>query len=264
MPPEIDAEKLRISVRGYVPVDEPLTVRMERIMAEIASLPDEAVSYDPDAHVLTVDYTRVPGWEERLRERVQVVRIGERIVITPPWEHYAPQQDEIVLVIDPGHTFGSGLHETTRLCAEALPRWLHPGDRAIDLGTGTGILAMMAVKLGACRVTAIDLLPEAVEAARDNVARNGLESAITVRQTEGLTTELEPADLIIANIVPEAICRYAPFIGAALSPGGRLITSGFKAIHLPELTAALQSAGLTQYEERNDGSWLAIIAGKPE
>lgn len=251
-----------IRFEGYLPVDDRMEERLRRVCAEIDTLPASALHIDEAARLITIDYTQVKGLLEASREIVRTTRVGEHIVVKPPWDECEEQPGDVVIEIDPGTAFGSGLHESTRLCLRALEKYLTPGVIAVDFGTGSGILAIAAAKLGAARVTAIEANPEAVEVARANVMRNGLESVIEVHHALSPAFIGSPVDLVIANITAETITAHLDAIAEALNTGGLLIASGMTILNAPDVERLLPNAGFSMVEKLTDGQWVALMAIK--
>ncbi len=214
-------------------------------------------------------------WANAWKEHYHVLHLGRRTVIKPSWRDYAPQADEVVVELDPGMAFGTGLHPTTRNCLLLLEERIHPGDRVLDVGTGSGILAIAAAKLGASRVLALDVSPVAVEAARANAAANGVADRVEVRLAtlEGagsepyvplpsglarLGEEVGTYDLVLANIIARVIAQLAPALLRATRPGGTLIASGIIEERRAEAEAPLLAAGLRDIRTRIEGDWVTL------
>jgi ribosomal protein L11 methyltransferase len=182
---------------------------------------------------------RQDDWAENWKQHFPPLHIGDRLLIRPSWERHEPLPGQAVIELDPGMAFGTGTHATTRLCLEALAEQLAttPGVRVLDVGTGSGILAMAAAALGASEVLACDIDAEACRAAAENVQRNGLSDRVTIT-----TTPLEQLagqfDVLLANILAEENIRLAAQFFEHLAPGGALILSGI----LQEKEAAVASA----------------------
>ena len=170
---------------------------------------------------------RNEDWAEGWKQHFSAVRIGRRLVIKPSWEAFAAASDDVVVDLDPGMAFGTGTHGTTRLCLEALADLFdaHPPRRVLDVGTGSGILAIAAAALGAERVLACDIDPDALRIAGENAAQNGVAGGIelTVAPLEELTGEF---DLVLANILAEENIRLGDALVARLAPGATLVLSG--------------------------------------
>lgn len=196
-------------------------------------------------------------WTEQWRAGLGPRAIG-RLVVTPSWTTEAA--GGAAVVIDPESAFGTGEHGSTRSALVLLDRHLRPGDRVLDLGSGSGILAIAAVKLGASRATGVDLDPEVESIARANVERNGVagRAACLTGDAALLAPLLAPADLIASNILRQVNVALLGIVRAALAPAGRAIFAGMegteRALFLPELAAA----GLAPFDEAADGSWWSV------
>ena len=204
-------------------------------------------------------------WRDGWKRFFRVQRVGKALVVKPSWAQYRLRGGETLIEIDPGMAFGTGQHPTTAMCLQAIEQLVRPGTALLDLGTGSGILAIAAAKLGASRVLALDIDPMAVKAARQNAAANGVAAAVEVREgtldTDG-GTELYAFDVITANISSLAIERLAVAFAGSLRPNGRLVASGFLEDAVDGLTAAFEAAGLGVERVMAEGVWRAIVAGK--
>lgn len=207
-------------------------------------------------------------WMSAWKEHYPVIHVGQRIVIVPSWRQYESSASDITIALDPGMAFGTGLHPSTQLCLRAVERFAAKGQRVLDVGTGTGILAIAAVKLGAASALAIDVEEAAVAAAIENSARNGVESAVTVRLASLVPVHnpigAQPGlvgsgqyDLVLANIIAEVIAGMAEALVERTAPGGLIITSGIieEREHLV-LEAFADRAELVSREQ--DGDWLCL------
>lgn len=251
-----------IKVKGYLPIDDRMEERLRRVAAEIASLPESALEVDEDAGVITIDYAQVRDRFEKSHSALRVVKAGERIVVKPPWEDYEPQSGEIVIEIDPGEAFGSGLHESTVLCLRAIEKYAKPGFSVIDFGTGAGVLAIAAAMFGASKVAAIDAREPAACAARANIERNHVSERVEVVVADSLEPVDFAAELIVANIVPKTIIAHADEIFRKLASGGMLIASGITEKQSAGVVRGLASVGFEHFETLADGGWVALIMKK--
>jgi len=200
-------------------------------------------------------------WAEAWKAHFHVHRVGRRTVVVPSWREYEPRPNDVVIALDPGMAFGTGLHPTTELCLEALEEIVRPGASVLDLGTGSGILAIAAAKLGAVEVVALDTDAVAVKVARANVAANGLAERIAVaRGSLPLPGEQRAFGVVVANIIARVIAELAPHLAAALATDGTLVASGIIAERETEVQTALAAAGLVVAERRQRGDWLALLA----
>ena len=207
-------------------------------------------------------------WARRSQASLTAVRIG-RLIVAPPWNipeapvastksdpgSRTPDPGAITIIIDPSTGFGTGHHATTRLCLELLQKRDLSGARVIDVGTGSGVLAIAAMKLGATRVIAIDNDPDALQNARDNVARNGATGAIEVVNVDLSAASVEPGDIVIANLTASVIQRHATALKRLVREDGALILSGFSGDDIEVIARAFDS---TAEETLVDSDWAAI------
>jgi ribosomal protein L11 methyltransferase len=217
----------------------------------------------------TLTLVEPPDWAEEWRRFYRPLRIGRRLLLCPPWDRPPPAPGEVTIVLDPGHAFGTGQHESTRLCLAALERQLVPGADVLDLGTGSGVLAVAAARLGAASVRALDVDAEAVGVARESAARNGVTGRV-VAAVGSLGASWpwdaparDSADLALANISQPVLCELAPDLAAALRPGGVLIAAGYLARDAPTVGAALVAAGLRTLRVEAEGEWRCHVAVAP-
>jgi ribosomal protein L11 methyltransferase len=212
---------------------------------------------------LQVEERKEEDWANAWKAYYGIQRMGEHIVIKPSWLEYEPQRGDIILDLDPGMAFGTGLHPTTRLCLMALEKYVQPDTNILDLGTGSGILAIAAAKLGGpqTKLTAFDTDAVAVDATRQNVERNGLSQQITVGQGSAVAARDEaPYDLIVANILAGVIIELAPALYGLLKPGGTLLSSGIIVDRGESVVQALELAGLPVQKREQEGDWLCLIS----
>ncbi|MGB9722450.1 MAG: 50S ribosomal protein L11 methyltransferase [Chloroflexia bacterium] len=201
-------------------------------------------------------------WGQAWKAYYPILQVGERLVVVPAWKRFRPSRGQIALRLDPGPAFGTGLHPTTQLCLRALERFLQPGMRVLDLGTGSGILAIAAARLGSGPVLALDRDPIAVQAARRNIRRNRLSGRIRVREGT-LEDGMAPFDLLLANLLARTIQELAGRLAAALAAGGILIASGILVEQAGEVRTTLQAAGLPAVGQLQEGDWVALVHRRP-
>jgi ribosomal protein L11 methyltransferase len=201
-------------------------------------------------------------WKDNWKEFFKPTKISQRIVIKPTWEPYeVTAQDEIVINIDPGMAFGTGTHETTTMCIKLLEKYVEPGvDDVLDIGCGSGILAIAATMLGARSSTGIDIDPIAIQVASDNIAINGLTTKIDVYQGD-LTKEREIlADIVVANLSADLIMTLASTIGNHLKNKKIFIASGILIDKQESVAEAIRESGFEIMELLNEGEWAAVCA----
>lgn len=208
-------------------------------------------------------------WLYKWQEHFKPSKVGERIVVKPGWEDYEAAEGELVIEMDPGMAFGSGLHETTSMCIKALEKDLggayDPSRypiKVLDVGTGTGILAMAAVLLGADEALGIDIDDEAVRVANENIAKNGLEGRISIKRGNLMDGIDYDPDIIVANLMADLVVMLSPAAAAQLRPGGLYITSGILDIKEEIVKKAIEDAGFDIIEVLADGEWRAIAASR--
>jgi ribosomal protein L11 methyltransferase len=204
-------------------------------------------------------------WAEAWKAHFPVMRIGRRIVIKPTWREHAAAPDDVILDLDPGMAFGTGLHPTTRLCLAgveaAADRGLLAGARVLDVGCGSGILAIAAAKLGAASVLGVDTDPIAIEATLANAARNGLADRIAARP--GSLPTGEPGhDVVLANLIASLLIALAGPLRDELRPGGVVLASGIFADREAAVRDALESAGLAVGTRAAEGEWVMLEAAR--
>ncbi|MGI6636312.1 MAG: 50S ribosomal protein L11 methyltransferase [Christensenellales bacterium] len=256
------------SVFDYMPAD--VWVRawfsspthIENVRAMLLTLPD-ALAFDAGALTLTVDNVREEDWAESWKQYYKPLRIGKNLVVKPGWEAYQPQPGDKVIELDPGMAFGTGTHETTRLCMELMEQWYEGGD-VLDVGTGSGILAVTGALLGAPRVLAVDIDPVAVRVAQENVGINGLNDRIQVRQGDLVNDLGGTFGLACANILADVIIALIPQVKQHLAPGAVFVCSGIILEREDDVLHALARAGFALLEARHLGAWTALAARKGE
>lgn len=198
-------------------------------------------------------------WANNWKKYYKPTKIGERIVVKPIWEEYDAKENELVLELDPGMAFGTGTHETTRMCIQALDKYVKEDSTIFDVGCGSGILAIAAAKLGAKKAIGVDLDPVAVESANENVGLNNLNN---IEILYGNLVEVidGKADIVVANIIAEVICILTEDVKRVLKKDGYFITSGIIHDRVDMVTKKLEEVGFEVLEVNKDGEWNCIVA----
>jgi ribosomal protein L11 methyltransferase len=262
-----------VRVKTYLPLDDSAADVRQRLEAELFHLRQIYPMADPAVRTLAER-----DWTEAWKEQYHLQRIGRRTVIVPAWEDYAPAPGEIVIRLEPGMAFGTGLHATTRLCLQALEDQIEPGWDVLDVGTGSGVLAIAAAKLGARSVLALDADSTAVTVARENVVMNAVADQVSVRHgtlpggdvvprhfaTAGGPELLESGhfDLVLINILAPVIIGMASDLVARLVPRGRVIAAGLIESQEQEVLDAFRSKGLGPLGRNQDEEWVLLVAGR--
>ena len=206
-------------------------------------------------------------WSENWKQFFKPIEVGERVLIVPEWE-IAPESDRTKFIINPGCSFGTGSHESTRMCIEEIEKYVSNDSDVLDLGCGSGILSVIALLLGARDAVAVDIDPMAVETAYSNLALNGLSKEIYHGYAGDITSDKEllqklsvkKYDLVIANIVADVIITLSDYVKAFMKPDSIFICSGIIIERREEVKLALEKAGLKVTEERIMGEWAAFTA----
>ena len=203
-------------------------------------------------------------WADSWKKYYKPIKTGKRIVIVPVWEKYDAAEGELTVLMDPGMAFGTGTHETTRLCASLLEKYEKPGDLMLDVGCGSGILAICAAKLGAKECFACDIDPNAVRIANENAEIN--ETPQVTAEVSDLLKQVKKVDggydICCANIVADVIIRMAPDIGDYISDEGKIIVSGIITERKDETVAALEACGWRLVDSMEERGWFAGVLEK--
>ena len=198
-------------------------------------------------------------WANTWKQYYKPSKVGEKIVVKPIWEDYEAKDGELVVDLDPGMAFGTGTHETTRMCIQALERYVKEESTVFDVGCGSGILAIAAAKLGAKLAVGVDLDPVAVESSIENVGYNNLKN---IEILHGNLVEVidGKADIVVANILAEIICILTDDVKRVLKGGGVFITSGIIHDRVDMVCEKLEATGFEVIEKNRDGEWNCIVA----
>lgn len=242
-------------VGGYLPLHDGWQEKIEWLQAEV----DKLRAFLPvGSGEITLRKRQEEDWATAWKAYYQPERVG-KFVVTPSWLPPTVESGEILITLDPGMAFGTGNHPTTKLCLELLPELVREGMLVYDVGTGSGILAIAAAKLGA-RVIAVDLDPVATAVAAENITRNQVQGQVSVRTANLLDGLRDPADLIIANIIADVIIELLPAAATRLKPGGVLLASGIIDQKASQVRAACAAAGFTIRKSQAREDWQAYLA----
>lgn len=258
-----DFPKEGVILKAYLPVNSFLGETVEAIKLAITNL----VSYDINigANIVTISEVNEEEWATAWKKYYHPVKISQRFTIVPTWETYEPvSSDELIIELDPGMAFGTGTHPTTVMSLQALEKTVKPGERIIDVGTGSGVLAIGAALLGASEVHALDLDDIAVTAAKINVKLNKVQDRTTVVQGNLLDAIKEPGDVVVANILAEIIISFTDDAFQVVKPGGHYITSGIISAKKDDVKEALEASGFIIEDVMMMEDWVTIISKKPE
>ena len=258
---EVDGENAHVdfnrpvTLRAYVPMDgaETATAQaIEEALYLLSRIDVEGVGPASRRELKEEDWAN--AWKDHYHTR----KVGRRLVIKPSWLDYLPAVGEVVVELDPGMAFGTGLHPTTDTCLQLLEDLVRGGERVLDLGTGSGILSLAAAGLGCGPILALDTDPIAVRTAADNLRPLGRQ--VAVRQGTLPLHSPEQFDLLLANIIARVLSELASELAAALAPGGKLLASGIIAEREQEVLDAFAAAGLAVECRVQAGDWVTSVA----
>ncbi len=245
-----------LTLRAYLPDDERLATAKKRLENDLRHMNRLYPMPQPQ-------YRRLEeaDWEQAWKAHYRPLRVGRRLLIRPLWIDVELAAGDIEIALDPGMAFGTGTHPTTQLCLEALEDLVQSGQDVLDLGCGSGILAIAAAKLGAEKTLALDTDAMAVQATRENAAANGTADKIMAMQGSLANIRGSAFDIVAVNILARVILTLAENqLGAAVRPGGTAIFSGIIDTQAAEVEAALRQTGLRPYARRQRGDWMLIEA----
>lgn len=249
-----------VTVKAYLPVDEQLDDKLKVFEEQVNELANHHL--DKGQGSIQCQEINEEDWASSWKDYFHTVKIGERIVIKPSWEEYEQTENDLVIELDPGMAFGTGTHHTTAMCVRYLEEVVEPGSTIFDIGTGSGILAVAAAKLGAASVQAVDLDGVAVRVATENAAINQVSDIVDVYPGDLLTGLSGQADVIIANIIADVIIQLVEDIPGRLTDNGVLIASGIIAERLSDVTAVVIANHLTVDKVMEEGGWVAMLVRK--
>lgn len=249
-----------VQIHAYLPIDGKEEAATREIAEGLWHFSSIGAHFVGELHTRIVDEE---DWANAWKDYYFVTHIGQRLVIRPSWREYTPKEHEVVVTLDPGMAFGTGVHPTTHMCVEQVEQKVRPGMKVLDVGTGSGILALAAAKLGAAAVYAIDNSSVAVTSTIENARLNALEDIIhtvlgVLDEAEAERTEGQ-YDLVFANIIAHVIGSIAPELARVVAPDGLLIVSGIIEARRPDAEGPLLAAGLELVEEMKINDWLCLV-----
>ena len=251
----LNADKTKAAVSVYIPETKNVMEAKAFIENQLAA---ENVEY-----TIELLGCREEDWAESWKQYYHPIKVG-RIVVVPAWEKYTPAEEEIIVTMDPGMAFGTGTHETTRLVISMLEKYVREGDRMLDVGTGSGILAICAKKLGASACKAYDIDPTAVKVARENIAASGVDN-VTCDVSDllrGVDLAGGKYNIVAANIVADIIIRMMPDIEKYMAEDATLIASGIICPRREEVEACMREHGFEVFDELVENDWCALVVRK--
>ena len=251
-----------VRVKAYLAETSFLLETVEEIKLAINNLLN--FNIDLGHNIVTVQEVDEEDWATAWKKYYHPVKISNRFTIVPTWEDYERvNTDELIIELDPGMAFGTGTHPTTVMCLQALEKTVQANSSVIDVGTGSGVLAIGAAKLGATSIHALDLDEVAVKSAKENIALNKVDHLVQVTHGNLLDNVKEQADIVVANILAEIIMTFTDDAFSIVKEGGLFITSGIIATKKDDVRNSLQQSGFVVEEVMMMEDWVTIISRKP-
>lgn len=259
-------------IRLYLPHDAQAPEQIAQLKSELEVFRAQNPDTDLGSLEVSLQNLQEEDWEESWKQYYQPIPIGEKLLIVPQWLSPENPEHRIPVVLDPGMIFGTGAHASTQMCLRALEQTIHGGERVIDLGSGSGILSIAALLLGAQEATGVDIDPKAEDIARENAALNGLTApkfrAVTgnVIGDKAMMESLSEGgyDVVLANIVADVIIPLSAVVPHFLRPDGVFICSGILNTRLPEVERAIEAAGLTITQREMQEDWCRLTARRSD
>lgn len=245
-----------VTIKAYFSESKDLENKIDYIRNRINTNP----IFETEEHQVKISLVNDKDWAESWKKYYKPIRIGKRIVIKPSWEEYSPKEDDIIIELDPGMAFGTGTHETTEMCTEALEKYVKLDDTVYDIGCGSGILSIVAARLGAAKVIGVDLDELCIKVSKENILLNETDNIIEIRHGNLLDVVEEKANIIVSNIIAEIIAGMTKDIRGYLKEDGIFIASGIivEKIHL--VKEALLENGFRIIDIIERRGWACIIA----
>ena len=255
-------------IRLYIEDGPEAPAQLRFLRMQLDAMREQYAALEPGSLALETQSVRAEDWENSWKQYYRPIPVGQRLLVVPEWMDPEGYEDRIRVLLDPGMIFGTGAHASTQMCMEALEGVLRGGERVIDLGSGSGILSITALLLGADEAVGVDIDPKAEDIARENAAMNGVgPDRFTARTGDVLADRIlmnelcgRPWDVVLANIVADVIIPLCPLIPRLLRRGGTFLCSGILDTRLPEVLQAIAAAGLAVERTETRDDWCAVSA----
>ena len=249
-----------VVIKAYLSSDSSLGEKLSLIKDKINWLKNRDLGVDLGSLDIELTSVREEDWSNTWKKYYKPIKVSDRIVIKPSWETYNKKKGQVILTLDPGMAFGTGTHETTMLCMQAIDQYIRPDHSLIDIGCGTGVLSIGALLLGAKAATAIDLDGNAVEIARKNAQINKVLDRMTLVHGN-LLDEIEGSyDIVVANIIADVIIELSQYVTNYIKAGGLFISSGIIHERLDEVIEQIESVGLIIEKVAKMGEWAMVVS----
>ena len=245
-----------VCVKGYLSESPNLSDNIQLIKERVEQVRDAGI--DAGLGEVTIAEVFEEDWSSAWKQYYKPMKIGKNIVIKPSWEKYEGKEWEHIIELDPGMAFGTGTHETTQLCIQLLERYVKEDDIVIDIGSGTGILGIVAAKLKSKRVIGVDIDPIAIKVAKENILINNVEDIFEIREGHLFDQIKEKGDIVVANIVTDVILDLIKDIRRNLNEQGILIASGIILDRLEDVKSALEEEKIEILSIEKMGEWVAL------
>ena len=266
----IEMQNAEPKVTVYLEDDEEGRRKLAALQGAVEELKKDAAAgaygENVDLGPLTVDvYVEDDSeWKDNWKEFFKPKKVGKRIVVKPTWYDYEKEEGDLVIEIDPGMAFGTGTHETTSLCLRLMEDYMQDGDKVLDVGCGSGILAIAGALLGSPEVLGVEIDPVAVEIAQENLKLNGV-TGVARAQYGDLTKGIDfKAEIVVANLMADLVMMLSADVAKHILPGGKYISSGILVEKRDQVAAVIRDCGFDIMEIREDGMWCAIVATPKE
>lgn len=253
----IDLEQGAV-VKGYIPESSGIVEKIDSIKQSIIELPEFGL--DIGTGEVSILEVNEEDWSTSWKKYYKPTKIGTSIVIKPTWEEYEAEANETIIEMDPGMAFGTGTHETTMMCVKQLEKRISKDSTVFDIGCGSGILSIVAAKLGANKVIGVDFDEVAVNVAKDNVIENKVDNQVEIRHGNLMDVVSEKADIVVANIIADVIIILSKDIAKFLDKDGLFISSGIILEKIDAVKENLEANGLEIIEVETTGEWAVIVS----